>query len=101
MALPQPLTILDPYVWEQSTVTRLALGELVTTGQLAAHEDGCPVEWIVPPAGDRAPNPPEGYAVSFVRFHERGFNAPVSRFMRALCHYYSVELHNFAPNAIS
>jgi hypothetical protein len=39
--------------------------------------------------------------VSFVRFHERGFTAPVSHFMRALCHHYSVELHNFAPNAIS
>jgi hypothetical protein len=38
--------------------------------------------------------------VSFVRFHERGFTAPTSRFMRALCHHYSVELHNFAPNAI-
>jgi hypothetical protein len=41
--------------------------------------------------GDRAPNPPEGYVVSFVRFHERGFNASASRFMRALCHYYDVE----------
>jgi hypothetical protein len=39
--------------------------------------------------------------VSFVRFHERGFMAPASRFMRALCHHYGVELHNFAPNAIS
>jgi hypothetical protein len=38
---------------------------------------------------------------SFVRFHERGFMAPASRFMRALCHHYDVELHNFAPNAIS
>jgi hypothetical protein len=39
--------------------------------------------------------------VSFVRFHERGFMVPASRFMRALCHHYGVELHNFAPNAIS
>jgi hypothetical protein len=39
--------------------------------------------------------------VSFVRLHERGFTAPASRFMRALCHHYGVELHNFAPNAIS
>jgi hypothetical protein len=101
MAPPQPLTILDPYAWERSSVTQLALGELVTAGQLTANEDGRPAEWIVPPAGDRAPNPPEGYVVSFVCFHERGFNAPASRFMRALCHYYGVELHNFAPNAIS
>jgi hypothetical protein len=39
--------------------------------------------------------------VSFVRFHERGFTAPARRFMRALCHHYGVELHNFAPNVIS
>jgi hypothetical protein len=101
MAPPQPLTILDPYAWEWSTVNQLALGELVTAGQLAANEDGRPAEWIVPPAGDRTPNPPEGYVVSFVRYHERGFNAPASRFMRVLCHYYGVELYNFAPNAIS
>jgi hypothetical protein len=54
----------------------------------------------VPPAGDHTPNPPSGYVVSFTRFHERGFAAPASRFMRALCHHYGVELHNFAPNAI-
>jgi hypothetical protein len=96
-----PLTILGPYTWERSTVTRLALGELVSAGQLAANEEGRPAEWIVPPAGDHAPNPLEGYVVSFIRFHERGFAAPASRFMRALCHRYGVELHNFAPNAIS
>jgi hypothetical protein len=39
--------------------------------------------------------------VSFIHFHERGFMAPASRFMRALCLHYGVELHNFAPNAIS
>jgi hypothetical protein len=27
--------------------------------------------------------------------------APASHFMRALCHHYGVELHNFAANAIS
>jgi hypothetical protein len=46
-------------------------------------------------------NPPYGYVVSFIRFHERGFTAPASRFMRALCYHYGVELHNFAPNVIS
>jgi hypothetical protein len=69
--------ILDPYAWERSTVTQMALGELVTAVQLAANEDGRPAEWIVPPAGDRAPNPPEGYVVSFVRFHERGEGEPL------------------------
>jgi hypothetical protein len=32
---------------------------------------------------------------------ERGFTVPASRFMRGLCHYYGVELHNFDPNVIS
>jgi hypothetical protein len=47
------------------------------------------------------PNLPFGYVVSFVRFHERGFAAPASRFVRALCYHYGVKLHNFTPNAIS
>jgi hypothetical protein len=86
MAPQQPLTIVDPLAWERSTVTRLALNQLVTGGQLAANEDGRPAEWIVPLERERAPNHPSGYVVSFVRFHERGFMAPASRFMRALCH---------------
>jgi hypothetical protein len=94
MAPQQPLTIVDPLAWERSTVTRLALNQLVTGGQLAANEDGRPAEWIVPSGRERAPNPPSGYVVSFIRFHERGFMAPASRFMRALCHHYGVELHN-------
>jgi hypothetical protein len=82
-------------------VTRLAPNELVAAGQLAANEEGRPAEWIVPPSGDHAPNAPSSYMVSFTHFHERGFAAPASHFMRALCHHYGVELHNFAPNAIS
>jgi hypothetical protein len=101
MAPLPPLTIVDLYAWERSSVTRLALGDLVSAGQLAANEEGWPVEWIVQSAGDHAPNPPDGYVVSFIRFHERGFAALASRIMRALCHRYSAELHNFAPNAIS
>jgi hypothetical protein len=102
MAPQPPLVIINPFAWERSTVTRLALNQLVTAGQLAANEDGRPAEWIVPPARDHAPNPPPSvYVVSFVRFHERGFMAPASCFMQALCHHYGVELHNFAPNAIS
>jgi hypothetical protein len=79
----------------------MALSEMVTASQLAANEDGRPPVWIDPPAMDREPNPPFGYIVSFIRFHERGFVAPASRFLRGLCFHYGVELHNFAPNAIS
>jgi hypothetical protein len=101
MAPQQPLIIINPLSWERSTATTLALGQLVAGGQLAANEDGQPAEWIVPSERERAPNPPYGYVVSFIIFHERGFTAPASRFMRALCYHYGVELHNFAPNAIS
>jgi hypothetical protein len=75
----------------------VAPGQLVAGGQLAANEDGQPAEWIMSSERERVPNPPYGYVVSFIRFHERGFTAPASRFMRL----HGVELHNFAPNAIS
>ena len=57
--------------------------------------------WIPSRPEETEPNPPEGYVVSLVRLHERGFGVPVGRFMRALCEYYGVELHNFGPNSIS
>jgi hypothetical protein len=101
MAPPQPITIIDPLPWPHSMATRLSLSELVTTGQLAANEDGRPAAWIVPQPNEQEPNPPFGYVVSFIRLHERGFAAQASRFMRALCYNYGVELHNFTPNAIS
>ena len=46
------------------------------------------------------PRPPAGYVMSFVSFHKRGLGVPADRFMRALPHYYGVELHNFNPNSI-
>jgi hypothetical protein len=101
MARQRPITMLDPLPWPCSIVTGLALSELVNAGQLAANVDGQPAAWIVPPSTDRQPNPPHGYVVSFIRFHEQGFAAPESRFIRGLCYHYGMELHNFAPNAIS
>jgi hypothetical protein len=101
MAPQQPLVIIDPPAWERSTATPLALGQLVAGGQLAANEDGRPAEWIVPSKRERVPNPPYGYVVSFIRFHERGFTAPASRFLWGLYYHYVLELHNFAPNTIS
>jgi hypothetical protein len=101
MAPPQSITVIDPLPWPRSTTTRLALSELVTAGQLAANEYGRPLAWIDPPARDLEPNPLFGYVVSFIRFHERGFAAPANCFLHGLCFHYDVELHNFAPNAIS
>ena len=57
--------------------------------------------WIAPRPEETEPNPPDSYVVSLVRLHEQGFGVPVGRFMRALCEYYGVELHNFSPNSIS
>jgi hypothetical protein len=57
--------------------------------------------WIPPRPEEIEPNPPDGYVVSLVQLHERGFGVPVGRFMWALCDYYGVELHNFSPNSIS
>jgi hypothetical protein len=42
-----------------------------------------------------------GYVVSLARLHEWGFGVPADRFIRALCHHYMVELHNFYTNSIS
>jgi hypothetical protein len=101
MAPQQPLVIIDPPAWERSTATTLALNQVVAGGQLAANADGQPAEWIMPSERERVPNPSYDYIVSFTRFHERGFTAPASRFLRGLCYHYGVELQNFTPNAIS
>jgi hypothetical protein len=95
------MVMLHPLPWTRSTVTEMALRELVNGGQLASNVEGVPPAWIVPPTTDWKPNPLFGYFVSFVRHHERGFTAPASHFMRGLCYHYGVELHNFAPNTIS
>jgi hypothetical protein len=101
MATPQPIQVLEPLPLSRSTVTPLALNELVNGGLLAPTGEGMYPAWMVPPASDRKPNPLYDYVVSFIWLHERGFTAPASRFMRGLCYHYGVELHNFAPNNIS
>jgi hypothetical protein len=93
--------MIDQLPWSRSTVIAFVLHELENGGQLASNMDGQPAAWIVPPAADWEPNPPHGYVVSFIRFHEHGFTAPASCFMRGLCYHYGMELHNFTPNAIS
>jgi hypothetical protein len=82
-------------------MTPLSLNELVNGGLLVPAGEGMYPAWMVPPASDREPNPLYCYVVSFIRLHEHGFTTPARRFMWALCYHYGVELHNFAPNAIS
>ena len=76
----------DPVPWCRSTTDAAFLESLVTEGFLLE---------------EREPKPPSGYFVSLAWLHERGFGIPASRFIRALCHHYKVELHNFSPNSIS
>jgi hypothetical protein len=88
----------DP--WPFSTVTVDNLEALVADGFLRPLFGDPQPEWIAPPSG-AAPSPPPGYVLSFVSFHERGFGVPASRFMRAILHFYGVELHNLSPNSIA
>jgi hypothetical protein len=87
--------------WAHSSVTEMKLEELVRDGLLRPRASRTQPEWRVPPSDHREPAPPEGYVVSFMAFHERGLGVPPSRFMRALLHYYKVELYHLAPNSIS
>ena len=88
----------DP--WDPSEVSVEMLQSLVDDGLLRPITDPDRPEWIAP-SGEPEPRPHEGYVVSFVSFHERGLGLPADRFMRALPHYYGVELHNFNPNSIA
>lgn len=88
----------DP--WPFSTVTVDDLEALVADGLLRPLSGDPQPEWIAPPSG-AAPSPLLGYVLSFVSFHERGFGVPASRFMRAILHFYGVELHNLSPNSIA
>ena len=76
------------------------LQSLVDGGLLRPVTDPNRLEWIAP-RGEPELRPRDGYVVSFVAVHERGLGLPVDRFMRALPHYYGMELHNFNPNSIA
>jgi hypothetical protein len=93
--------ILPADAWARSSVTKRRLKELVHDGLLWPMASRTQSEWRVSPSDHRELVPPEGYVVSFVAFHERGFRVLASHFMRALLHYYKVELHHLTPNSIS
>ena len=83
-------------MWGWSTATAAVLEQLVAERLLPMNTNPSRPVWIPPRPEETEPNPPEGYVMSLVRLHERGFSVPVGRFMRALCEYYGVELHNFS-----
>ena len=78
--------------WRPSSMTERRLQELEREGLLRRRTSLSSPEWIAPPADHREPRPPKGYVVSFAKFHRHELGAPPSRFMRALCHHYGVEL---------
>ena len=83
--------------WQSSTVSVSTLQELVASGHLP--ELTAAREWIVP-GTESMPQPPAGYVVSFVNFHDRGFALPANRFFRGLLHEYGIRLHHLNPNGI-
>jgi hypothetical protein len=98
---PAPVVMEDALPWPRSTMTEARLLDLVNAGLLAPNPAEGPEEWQVPAVDHLEPEPPQGYVVSFVKFHRRGLGARPSRFMRALPNHFGVELQHFNPNSIS
>ena len=90
----------DPMPWGKFVTDHAYLESLVTARLLPLITDPARPVWIAPKS-ETTPNPPSDYVVSLARLHEWGFGVPAGRFIRTLYHHYGVELHNFAPNAIS
>ena len=84
----------EPLSWGKSTTTEAVLEQLVDDRLLPVNINSERPAWIPPRPEETEPNHLEGYVVSLVRLHERGFSVPVGRFIWALCEYYGVELHN-------
>ena len=84
--------IQEPLPWGKSSATVAVLEQLVADRLLPWISDSGAPAWISPHPDETVSKPPQGYVVSFVRLHERGFGVPVSRFMRALCDYYEVDV---------
>ena len=80
-----------------SNVLHVRMEGLVKKGLL--HARTAAMEWIVL-GGEDVPSLPDGYAVSFIPFHERGFATPPHRFLRGLLHHYGLELQHLNPNGI-
>ena len=75
--------------WPRSDVLHVRMEGLAKKGLLCVRiaVNG----WIVP-GGEDVSSPSDGYVVSFIPFHERGFVTPPHRFLRGLLHYYGLKL---------
>ena len=79
------LDVQEPLPWGKSAATTAVLEQLAADRLLLIHHDSELPAWIAPRPEETKPIPPEGYVVSLVRLHQRGFGVPVGRFMRVLC----------------
>jgi hypothetical protein len=98
----EPLSVIfeaDP--WPRSSATEEKLVRLVDEGLLRPRTDPSRPEWIAPRPEEEVPHPPEGYVVSLMEYHKKGFGVPASRFMRGLLYHYEIELHHLPPNSVS
>jgi len=64
--------------WCRSEITLQRLEGLVCRGLLCTQTTA--EEWRLPGEEDM-PSPPDGYVVSFARFHELGLTTPAHRFL--------------------
>jgi len=96
-----PVRLITADDWRPSSMMERRLLELEREGLLRPHTSLPRLEWITPSADHREPRPPKAYVLSFAKFHHHGLGSPPSRFMRALCHHYGVELQHFSPNAVT
>jgi len=87
-----PVRLIAADDWCPSSMMERRLLELEREGFLRPRTSSSRLEWIAPAVDHREPRPPKGYVVSFAKFHRHGLGTPLSRFMRALCHHYGVEL---------
>ena len=86
------MTLVDTDEWRPSIVTERQLCDLASEGLLSPVTSSTQPEWIALPVKDLEPNLPEGYIISFIKFHRHIFGSPSSRFVRVLLHYYGVVL---------
>jgi hypothetical protein len=82
--------------WTPSTVMLGHLQKFMRHGFMLAAE--LETYWVLKDPALLAPT--EGYVVSFMAFHERGFGVPPHPFLHSLVRYYGLELHHLAPSGV-
>ena len=84
-------------LWCRSDITLQRLEGLIRRGLLCPQTAAN--KWRLP-GNEDVSSLPEGYVVSFARFHERGFTTPTHKFLWGLLHYYKVELQHLTLNGV-